>query len=136
MRWIAALLLGLYLVFVARLTLADPSAGRVVFSLADSLATRVSDGALGWSETEVLANIALFVPIGFLLTLVLGRPVVAMLICVLGSACIELAQQQWFVTRVPSVADVQHNGLGGVLGVVVALPLLWLARPNKQLKVA
>jgi hypothetical protein len=136
MRWFALVLLGLYLVFVARLTLADPSAGRGVFTLADSLATRYSDGQLVWSETEVLANVALFVPIGFLLALVLGRPVVSAALCVLGSVCIELAQQHWLPSRVPSVADVQHNGLGGLVGAVVAWPLLWLRRTLGQPKVA
>lgn len=136
MRWFALLLLSFYLVFVARLTLADPSAGQAVFSLADSLATRYSGGELQWSETEVLANVALFVPIGFLLTVVLGRPAVAMGLCILGSACIELAQQRWFPTRVPTIADVEHNGLGGVIGALVAWPLLWLSRPSRQPKVA
>ncbi|RNL65720.1 VanZ family protein [Nocardioides marmoriginsengisoli] len=136
MRCFALVLLGLYLVFVARLTLADPSAGQSVFSLADSLATRYSGGELDWSETEVLANVALFVPIGFLLTVVLGRPVMSIVLCVLGSACIELAQQQWLPSRVPTIADVQHNSLGGLIGSLVAWPLLWLSRPLKQPKVA
>lgn len=127
MRWIAALLLFLYLVFVARLTLADASVGEPIFTLADSWATRLSGGRLQWSETEVLANIVLFVPVGFLLTLVLGRPWLAVVLCVAGSVFIELGQDYWFVTRVPSVADVQHNGLGGALGVLVAWPLTWWA---------
>jgi hypothetical protein len=136
MRWFALLLLGLYLVFVARLTLADPSAGRGVFTLADSLATRYSGGRMVWSETEVLANVVLFVPVGFLLAVVLGRPVVSAVLCVVGSVCIELAQERWLPSRVPSVADVQHNGLGGLVGAALAWPLLWLRRPLKQPKVA
>jgi hypothetical protein len=96
MRWFATLLLGLYLVFIARLTLADPAAGHVVFSLADNWASYLSGGRLQWSETEVLANIALFVPAGFLLAVVLQRPLLSAALCVLVSACIELAQQRWF----------------------------------------
>ncbi|GAA1511551.1 VanZ family protein [Nocardioides humi] len=121
-RPVAAVLLACYSVFVARLTLADPSAGRWAFHVADVLARRASDGRLEWSETEVLANVALFVPAGFLLAVVLGRPLLAAVLAVLASACIELAQQQFLPTRVPSLADVVHNGLGGLLGAVLAAP--------------
>lgn len=123
MRWFSALLLGLYLLLVARLTLADPSAGQFAFSAADTWATRLSGGALDWSETEVLANVALFVPIGFLVTLVLGRPGVGVALCVIASVGIELAQQRWFPARVPSLADVRHNSLGGAFGVLMAWPV-------------
>ncbi|MFL6061693.1 MAG: hypothetical protein ACJ72E_10700, partial [Marmoricola sp.] len=77
MRWFAALLLALYLVLVARLTLADPSGGRWAFSLADYSATRLSGGRMVWSQTEVVANVALFVPLGLLLAIVLRRPAAA-----------------------------------------------------------
>lgn len=122
MRLFAAVLLGLYVLFIARLTLADPSSGSAVFGFADAFATRVSDGRLQWSETEVLANVALFVPAGFLLAVVLGRPLLSVALCILGSACIELAQQRYLPSRVPSVADVEHNGLGGLFGALLAWP--------------
>ena len=109
MRWFAAVLLGLYSLFVARLTLADPSSGRVVFALADDVATWLSDGRLTWTETEVLANVVLFVPAGFLLAVVLGRPMLSFALCILAS-----------------IADIEHNSLGGLLGAVLAWPV---ARP-------
>ncbi len=121
-RPVAAVLLACYSVVVARLTLADPSAGRWAFDLAGAAARRASDGRLDWSETEVIANVALFVPAGFLLAVLLGRPLLAAAVTVLASACIELAQQQFLPTRVPSLADVWHNGLGGLLGAILAAP--------------
>ena len=127
-RPVAAVLLACYSVVIARLTLADPSAGRWAFDLAGSAAWRASDGRLDWSETEVLANVALFVPAGFLLAILLGRPLLAAALTVLASACIELAQQQFLPTRVPSLADVWHNGIGGLTGAVLAWPLS--ARPR------
>lgn len=127
-RPVAAVLLACYSVVVARLTLADPSAGRWAFDLAGSAAWRASDGRLDWTETEVLANIALFVPAGFLLAILLGRPLLAAAVTVLASACIELAQQRFLPTRVPTLADVWHNGLGGLLGAALAWPLS--ARPR------
>jgi glycopeptide antibiotics resistance protein len=136
MRWFCMLLLALYLVLVTRLTLADPSAGRWAFSFADHVATRVSDGRLVWSQTEVLANVALFVPLGFLLTLITCRPLLSAVLCLLGSAGIELAQAEWLVTRVASIADVQHNAFGGLLGVVVAWLFLRLFKHRKQPMVA
>ena len=93
-----------------------------MFAFADAVATQLSEGRLGWSETEVLANVALFVPAGFLLAVVLGRPLLSVALCLLGSACIELAQQQYLPSRVPSLADVQHNGLGGLFGALLAWP--------------
>jgi len=122
-RWAAAVLLGLYTVVIARLTLAPASSEDGTFGLLDRIATRLSGGHLDWSQTEVLANVALFVPAGFLLAIVLGRVWASVVLCVLASAAIELAQQRYFPSRVPSLADVEHNGLGGAIGAVLAWPL-------------
>lgn len=122
-RPVAAVLLACYSVVIARLTLADPSAGRWAFDLGWHAADVASDGRLTWSQTEALANVALFVPAGFLLAVVLGRPLVAAALTVLASACIELAQQQFLPSRVPTLADVVHNGLGGLVGAVLAAPI-------------
>ena len=131
MRWFLAVLLAVYLVFVARLTLADPSAGRFAFDLADVWATRLSQGRLEWNETEVIANVALFMPIGFLLTLLVRRPLLVMVLGFVGSAAIELSQREFLPTRVATVADVEHNVLGAVLGVLLALPFLWIGRVRR-----
>jgi glycopeptide antibiotics resistance protein len=88
------------------------------------------------SQTEVVANVALFVPAGLLLSVVLGRPILSAALCVLGSACTELARQRYFPSRAPSIADVQHNGLGGLLGALPAWPLFRLLKPYKQPMVA
>lgn len=122
-RLVAAVLLTAYSLVVARLTLADPSAGSWAFSFASDVADRASDGRLVWSQTEVLANIALFVPAGFLLALVVRSPWLSAVLCVLASAAIELAQQRYLPSRVPTIADVEHNGLGGLLGALLAWPV-------------
>ncbi|GEB12469.1 VanZ like family protein [Pimelobacter simplex] len=129
-RPVAAVLLACYSVVVARLTLADPSAGRWAFDLGWHAADVASDGRLSWDQTEALANVALFVPAGFLLSVVLGRPLLAAALTVLASAGIELAQQQFFPSRVPTLADVWHNGLGGLIGAVLAAPLSRVRRPG------
>ncbi|WP_408897795.1 VanZ family protein [Nocardioides sp. R1-1] len=127
-RPVAAVLLACYSVVIARLTLADPSAGRWAFDLAGAAAWRASEGRLDWSETEVLANIALFVPAGLLLAVVLGRPLLAALVTVAVSAGIELAQHAFLPSRVPALADVAHNGLGGLLGALLAAPFSQVGR--------
>lgn len=132
MRWLAALLLGLYLVLVARLTLASPAAGRFAFSWADASATRFSGGRLQWAETEVLANVALFVPLGLLLAFVFRRATAAAVVCVLLSAGIELAQLLYLPSRVPSLADVEHNALGGALGALLAVPVLVMSSARRR----
>ncbi|MDQ1454412.1 MAG: hypothetical protein QOH28_32 [Actinomycetota bacterium] len=39
-------------------------------------------------------------------------------------------------SRAPSIADVQHNGLGGLLGALLAWLLFGLLKPYKQPMVA
>lgn len=126
-RWCAAVLLGLYSIVIARLTLAPASSESGLFGLLDRVTSRLSDGRLQWSQTEILANIALFVPAGFLLAVVLGRAWASAVLCVLASAGIELAQQRYLPSRVPSLADVEHNGLGAAIGALLAWPVSrWL----------
>lgn len=127
-RIVAAVLLFLYSCLVFQLTLEPPSSGAWAFSLADRLATEVSAGRLDWSETEVLANVALFVPAGFLLAIVVGRTWLAIFLAVLGSVLIETGQLLYLPTRVSSLADVQHNGLGAIIGALCAWPFLLLLR--------
>ncbi len=124
-RIIAFVLLVAYTAFVAHLTLTDPAQGRWAFGLADRFATSASSGRLGWHETEQLANIALFVPAGALLAVVLGRAwPAAVVVCVLASVSIEYAQLRYLPSRVPSLHDVQLNSLGGLIGALAGAVLL------------
>lgn len=127
-RAVAAVLLALYCLVIARLTLTDPSGVSWVFALAERTAAGLSGGRLDWSHTEVLANVALFVPAGLLLALVIGGPrpaltaavVPAVALCVLGSVMIEWAQLRFLPVRVPSSADVLHNSYGAASGAAAA----------------
>lgn len=130
-RIVALALVAAYLLVVAHLTLTDPSQGAWAFDLADRIATRLSGGELTWSETEVLANIALFVPLGFLLTLVVHSAALASAACAALSAGIEYAQLTLLPTRVPTLDDVVHNALGGLVGAVVAAACLALLAASR-----
>jgi VanZ family protein len=51
---------------------------------------------------------------------------------VLASMGIELAQQRYLPSRVPSLADVEHNGLGGVIGAALAWPVAYAVRQSAR----
>ena len=72
------------------------------------------------TTTEVLANVALFVPLGFLLAIAIGRVLPAVSLCLLASAGVEWAQRTYVAGRVPTLDDVVHNTLGGLLGALAA----------------
>ena len=116
MRWLAAVLLGLYSYVVVMLTLGDTSAVSRAFGITDRF----------YAMSEPEANVALFVPAGALLAVVLLRPLLAVAMCLVGSAAIEWTQLEYLTTRVADVNDVLHNGLGGLIGAVAAVPVVWL----------
>ena len=115
------LLIG-YAFIVANLTLMDPTSGSWAFTRVGHWATVLSHGRLQWSETEVLANVALFVPVGFLLVLVMRRLWPAVAVGVLGSVAIEVVQAVYLPLRVGTPDDVVHNAWGVVTGALLASP--------------
>ena len=116
MRWLALVLLVLYAYVVAMLTLGSTSSVGWAFGITDRF----------YAMTEAQANVALFVPAGFLLAIVLLSPVLAVSAGVLGSMAIEWFQLEYLPTRVADVQDVLHNGLGALVGALVALPVVYL----------
>lgn len=75
-----------------------------------------------WTSFDLLTNIAVYVPLGFFLTLALNRlpwrftaPIVATLFAATISCGLE-ALQTWLPSRVPSNLDLACNSLGGLLG--------------------
>lgn len=131
-RWCAGVLLGLYTLLIARLTLAPASSENGAVDLLNRIAGKLSGGHLDWTQTEVLANVALFVPAGFLLAVLLGRVWASILLCLLGAAAIETAQHLFLPSRVASLGDVEHNALGGLIGAVLALPLAYWVRTRRS----
>lgn len=79
-----------------------------------------------WTAFDLAANVAVYLPLGFFLTLALrglpGRfsaPILATLLSGLASLALEAAQT-WLPSRVPSNVDLACNALGGLLGALVA----------------
>ena len=89
---------------------------------------------LSFELAEALANVVMFVPLGVLLTLLVGaertpglltRPVRAVALSTLVglalSSAIELAQRTWLPTRVPTLQDVAMNTLGALVGALAVV---------------
>lgn len=75
----------------------------------------------GWVEFG--ANIALFAPLGFFLTLLFRHPLAGSSLAVLLSVCAEIAQAV-IPSREPSWRDLLANGLGAVVGASLAWLIL------------
>ncbi|CAN5191979.1 hypothetical protein BH09ACT6_BH09ACT6_20250 [soil metagenome] len=91
-----------------------------------------------YSTLEFSANIALFVPVGFLVALLLpfGFWWLALLICPALSVAIELTQGLFLAARFATLSDVSANSIGAVLGVLAAIILRALVRQRDQKVVA
>jgi len=124
-RWSAALLVvALGAVLVATLTPEpiDRGAKPVISDFLEGLHRHGLPQLFGYAAIEFGANVVMFAPLGFLLTMVLPlkRWWLAPLVGAALSAGIELAQLTTFADRFASVGDVLANSIGAVLGAVLA----------------
>lgn len=92
---------------------------RIDSFLRDSLG--ISGFGSGW--IEFTANVAMFVPLGLLLTLSMRRAIVGAGLALVLSVCIELAQIA-LPSRQPTVRDVVANGVGAAVGAFIAWLIL------------
>ncbi|WP_022881779.1 VanZ family protein [Gryllotalpicola ginsengisoli] len=79
---------------------------------------------LTYAHVEFAANIAMFIPVGVFFVLLLGRRLwwAAILLCFGMTLAIEAAQR-YIPGRVSDVRDLESNGLGAIIGVLLALLL-------------
>jgi hypothetical protein len=94
----------------------------VVHRIARAVAQVPGLGFFGSGWIEFIANVVMFTPLGFLLTLLFRRAAVGASVGVAVSVCIELVQIV-IPDRHASVRDVISNGIGAAIGALVA----WLA---------
>lgn len=122
------LLTGAYAAFVAWLTLTPQSVAAsqadIVVRAVDALQRRGYVEWLTYGRLELLANIALFVPIGVFLLILFGARLwwLAVLVPFAMTCGIEYAQH-YIPGRVPDQRDLVANTLGAVLGVLLGLVL-------------
>jgi VanZ family protein len=102
---------------------------------ADAL-LRAIERILPWathSRVEFASNIALFVPLGFLLTALLRHRVIAVIAIGLGmTVVIELAQAAFLPGRTSSVLDVVANTLGTLIGLAAFFTLTGVRRARRE----
>lgn len=136
-RRIALTCLAVYLLLLA--PLASMNLGRIgIPSVNTALVAWLNESnilpGIRFGHVEAAANVAVFVPIGFLLALIVPRRL--WLLAAAGgtilSACIETAQWLFLPGRQPSLRDVVTNSLGALIGALLALLVLALARHHSQ----
>jgi glycopeptide antibiotics resistance protein len=92
----------------------------------------------GYGKLEFSANIAMFVPLGFLTTLILPTRVwwLALVLCPALSIAIELTQASLLAARFATVSDVIANSTGAVVGALIAVILRALIYQRDQKLIA
>ena len=123
---VLGLLTGGYLAFVAWVTLTPQTyAAEHIAIMYRLLSVFHRHGyllSIDDSRLELLANIALFVPVGMFLLLLFGTRLwwVALAASLALTTAIEIAQRS-IPGRVPDERDLVANGLGAIIGILVAL---------------
>ncbi|WP_235350153.1 VanZ family protein [Brevibacterium sp. UCMA 11752] len=132
-------LLILYTVFIGFMTLTpyqlDVSPGGPIGRLLQFFADHQVTSWLTYTLVEKLANVAMFVPFGFLLALHMGRrrwwvgaAAGAAFTCLIEGAQVTLLSP----TRYGTISDLVTNTLGAVIGAVLALVLMILLPPRDE----
>jgi VanZ family protein len=127
-RAVLTLLTLAYTGFVCRVTMdptpPDVSSGTSTVTLAlDRLAQHPATAWITFDLVEFLANVAMFVPFGLLVVLLVGsrRWWLAVLAGALFTGVIESVQGLFLPARVADPSDLVANTLGALIGAVIAL---------------
>lgn len=125
--WITMVLLVCYTGFVLFVTLIPRLSDLKTDSLAErflGFLHRIGVPAwLGFDKLEFTMNVAMFIPLGFLVGLALSRRWIWLGVFLLPafSAGIEWVQGEMLAERVSDVRDIVANGVGGWIGVLLAV---------------
>jgi glycopeptide antibiotics resistance protein len=131
-RWTIGGLIG-YAVAVGVVLLSPVSFGGIVAAIGGWLSDGLGLDWFGSGWIEFIANALMFVPLGFLLTLLLRHPVGGMALAVLLSACAEIAQVV-IPSRQPSLRDLLANALGALVGAGLARLIVLRRRRDSSVR--
>lgn len=132
-------LLGIYTAMVLTATMwPTPLDQGYASSIARLLALLHRNGIpewFGYNKLEFSANVLMFIPLGFLLTLALSRRWAWMSIVLVPvfSGLIEYTQGEFLAQRFATVRDVIANSIGGYIGAVAAAALRALVHARDRL---
>lgn len=132
--WTVRGMLAAYTAFVLCITMApdlqDYGVDGTAYRILTVLHTLGVPASFGFAELEFTANIGMFVPLGMLLSLALPSRRVwwGLLVLPAFSAAIEITQGLFLPDRVADPRDVLSNGLGGAIGLLLAVGVRAAAR--------
>ena len=88
----------------------------------------------GYNKLEFTANILMFIPLGFLVSLLLPTRIwwLALFMCPAMSVAIELTQALALSARFATVVDVVANSLGALVGILIAVMLRAVVHDRDQ----
>jgi len=118
--------LVLYTAFILVVTLSptqmDVNYQNAVVRLLDALHRNGVPQWFGYGEVEFLANVAMFVPFGFLVAILLPQrlSILTVLVGPAFSAFVENFQREFLSERVASIYDVYANSAGAIGGLILA----------------
>lgn len=139
--WVSTLLLIAYASFVLLVTM-WPQPQQLEF---DGIASRLLRALhnigvperFGYDELEFVANVGMFVPLGFLLGLALARRAwwLAIFLLPAFSGAIEFVQGFALEERVSTMFDVLANTIGGYIGLLLAMILRAMIHARDRTKI-
>lgn len=124
-RWVLWCLLA-YVLAVAVVVLTPVSYAGIVHRISDVIRTGLGLDFFGSGWIEFAANVVMFLPLGFLLTLLFRHPWYGTVLAIVLSAGVEVAQIV-IPDRQASLRDVISNSIGAVIGAFLAW--LFVLRP-------
>lgn len=127
-RWVIGGL-AVYALVVGVILLAPISYSGIVHAIGDWLMRDLGIGGFGSGWIEFGANILMFVPLGFLLTLLFRHHWYGVVLALALSAAAEVAQSI-IPSRQTSLRDILANTLGAMLG--AALAWLFVLRRDRR----
>ncbi|UJP08878.1 VanZ family protein [Microbacterium sp. KUDC0406] len=126
--------LAAYLVAVGLIVLLPVSYSEIIAAIWNGIRTDLGLTFFGAGWVEFTANVLMFLPLGFLLTLLFRHPWYGTLLALVLSAGVEVAQIV-IPDRVASLRDIVANTLGAAIGAFLAW-LLFLRRDHKRSRAA
>lgn len=110
------LVLGGYIVALGAIAFWPTPVDAGVSPLLEALSRRLP--ALSYHRVEFAANIALFVPFGVLLPMILRSRELVLPIAIVATVAIECGQAAFLTERFPSVLDIVANATGACVGML------------------